>query len=491
MNPARWKTTPTPDQVLGTELLCSREACALFDTMGFGKSKQLIDAAGELYLQQEIDTVLLSCPASLKFNWVDPELGQLAQHSWVDTEVHEFVSEDTVILSQGGLLWVVVSYELGARGTTSSKSGTALGRVLELVVNELQDRRVLYAADESHWLKNHKSLQTRAWTELRRQLARRAVIMTGTPMGNGYLLDLFSQYYLLNPKILNYQNYYHMRARHCWMGGWQNKQIWRWYDPEVVMEKTQPYTLRRTRIEGLEEKRREIHTVPLTLGSWLRYKQMRDECLVWLSSTEASVAEHAFTRVLRLSQLTSGLLGGVDDTGEMRELSQEKVDHLVGWLRELEDHQESTRFILWCRFRQEIHRLCRVLQALGRRVFPLLGGQPGREREAALREFMEGDPGAPALLVAQIQAGGLGNSYHRTCSRAFFVSNGTSLIARAQAEDRIWRRGQQNTCCYWDLLATGPQGQRTIDHTSLTFLRRGIDLNQVTAAQWREELMRS
>lgn len=480
INPARWKTRPTPEQVEGVKLLTSVPDTALFDTMGFGKSKQVVDAACELFLAGEIDTVLIVCPASLKFNWMDASLGQLAQHNWVDSYCFDFSSRSTTLpeLPVGNVLtWLIVSYEY-----------VKTVRAMEVIQNELRGRKVWIVADEAHYLANHKSLRTKQIIDLRRTLAVRATVLTGTPLGNRHILNLYSIFDFLNPKILNFQNFYHFRARHCQLGGYQNKQVLRYFDENVIEEKIRPHTLRRTKIEGLKDKRYQMLEVSLSDETWRMYRQMRDELVVWLDSGEASVAQHAFTRVLRLAQLTSGVLGGLDDDGELREVSSEKPDFLVGWLRQLKESAEPVRIILWCRFRAEVHRLVRLLEPLGIPCFLLLGGQADSEREESVREFTQGSPRAPAILVAQPKAGGLGYSFHTTCSRNFYVSNDRNLLDRQQSEDRTWRRGQLNDVMYWDLLATGPRGQKTIDHTILRNLRAGIALHTLTMDQWRKIL---
>jgi SNF2 family DNA or RNA helicase len=493
---AQLKTVPTTEQIDGMKLVYQDPTFGLFDTMGFGKSKQSIDGACQLYEDDIIDTVLLTCPASLKFNWTDPDLGQLGIHNWANSHCMEFDSSDTFIPSflpptggAGGrppLLWVVTSYDYAKWSDPRSKL-TKQKKGADLLVNELRGQRVLHLADEAHYLSNHKSLRTQSWTWVRREIAQRAGILTGTPFGNRYYLNLYAMFEFLDPRILNFKNYYHFRARHTQMGGHENQQVLQWFDTDVIDRKIAPHILRRDKIPGLREKRYTVLEVPLSPTTWKMYKQMRDECLVWLDSGETVTAQHAFTRILRLSQLTSGLLGGLDDDGELREISPEKSDFILGWFDQFKETAGALRYIIWCRFRQEIFRLQRVLAALGVPIFTFIGGQGKREREAGIHEFQDGSRDRNAILLAQPKAGGLGNNFF-TCHCSFYVSNDRNLIDRQQSEDRTWRRGQLNDCQYWDLLATGPQGQKTIDHHILKKLRAGIVLNTLTLSEWRHFL---
>jgi hypothetical protein len=216
---------------------------------------------------------------------------------------------------------------------------------------------------------------------------------------------------------------------------------------------------------------------------------MRDEMVAWLSDQpgDQSVAVNGFEKILRLAQLTSGILGGLDGE-DAREISAEKNDFLLGWFRELKDLEEPVRFVVWCRFRPELPRLLRGVAALGIRGFRLAGGQSPREREEAIREFQQGDPGADAVLAAQPQAGGAGLNFSK-CHREVFVSHVHALLDRQQAEDRLSRLDSvDQNLQIWDLLATGPAGQKTIDHLILKNMRAGVELHRLTMAQWRKSL---
>ena len=478
------RTPPLPHQVDGTAWIKGpvpgrvAPAAALFDIMGSGKSKQVVDAACELFEVKEINTVVVFCPAAVKFSWADPDLGQVAQHGWVPTVVVELKSEgDFVPDTPGALTWVVVSYDWAR-----SKRG------LEKLRQELQGRKLLMVADESHRLGNHRAETTRVLTDLRDSLGGRGVLLSGTPMTNRYVLSLYSQFRWLDKRILPFQNFYHFRARFCQLGGPHNRVVLRYFDLDFLDRLLRPYVLRRTDVK-LPKKTYQQFEVPLTPATWKLYREMRDEMVAWLSDQpgDQSVAVNGFEKILRLAQLTSGILGGLDGE-DAREISAEKNDFLLGWFRELKDLEEPVRFVVWCRFRPELPRLLRGVAALGIRGFRLAGGQSPREREEAIREFQQGDPGADAVLAAQPQAGGAGLNFSK-CHREVFVSHVHALLDRQQAEDRLSRLDSvDQNLQIWDLLATGPAGQKTIDHLILKNMRAGVELHRLTMAQWRKSL---
>jgi hypothetical protein len=69
-----------------------------------------------------------------------------------------------------------------------------------------------------------------------------------------------------------------------------------------------------------------------------------------------------------------------------------------------------------------------------------------------------------------------------------YLSNDFNYRTRAQADGRIDRPGQTQPVQYVDVVATGPKGQRTVDHHILQALRRKEDIATWSALQWRQVL---
>jgi SNF2 family DNA or RNA helicase len=73
-------------------------------------------------------------------------------------------------------------------------------------------------------------------------------------------------------------------------------------------------------------------------------------------------------------------------------------------------------------------------------------------------------------------------------SNVVYLNNAYSLNIRQQSEDRTHRPGQTRAVSYFDVLAEGPAGQRTIDHIVLKALREKRELAEWTASAWLEAL---
>jgi SNF2 family DNA or RNA helicase len=69
-----------------------------------------------------------------------------------------------------------------------------------------------------------------------------------------------------------------------------------------------------------------------------------------------------------------------------------------------------------------------------------------------------------------------------------YMSNSYSLKVRLQSEDRVHRPGQVNTVSYYDVIATGPQGQKTVDSVVMKALRDKEQLATWTTSAWVKAL---
>ena len=107
---------PTRHQKIGVEKLIGNPYVFLTDEPGAGKSKQVIDAAQNLFERQVIDRVIVVCPAAVKPVWFDPDLGQLRAHCWETvgnhiTHYHRGAKSWGIGPQYAPLQWLVTNYE--------------------------------------------------------------------------------------------------------------------------------------------------------------------------------------------------------------------------------------------------------------------------------------------------------------------------------------------------------------------------------------------
>jgi len=515
---AKCNTKPYDHQKAGVEALVGNEVFALFDEPGAGKSKQVIDAAMLLWGEGAIDRVIVVCPSPVKPVWFDPELGQLSRHLW--PTVPCLISEYHSKLKQWTsgpegvepLRWVITNYEY-LRDAARLKMLT--GKV---------GPKTLLVLDESSAIKTPRAQQTRACKKLRKKCGR-VVLLNGTPIDHSPL-DMYSQGNIMSPDILETPNLQLFRARYCVMGGWQGREIVGWNNLDDITARFAPYVLRRLKRDCLDlpEKMEPVTiTATLTPATWKVYCEMRDDLITWLNESTASVAPQTITKVMRLAQITSGFIGGIEDQGlddglpeylstthklpeeilfqgswtseskmmrTVQEISDEKLTTFLQWHREQLFMNPNFKVVVWCRFRNEVERLRLALTQLPHpnvKVGTIWSG-PKDEREYAVRLMNPYTaPKGPAVLVGTPATGAFGLDF-TAADTAVYMSNERRLLIRIQSEDRIHRPGQTRAVNYFDVIAQGPRGQKTIDHHIIKMLWAHRDLAEMTTSGWIEAL---
>ena len=177
--PARLRAALLPFQAEGVAFAVGRGGrCLLADEMGLGKTVQGIAVAAAYRADWPL---LIICPSSLRLNWKH-ELS-----TWLPgEEAHVILSgvEADRLLEQDILPNItIISYDLMATRRAA----------------RLQSRWQCVIADESHYIKNSKSLRSKACVPIL-QKARRALLLTGTP-ALSRPVELFTQVSCLQPKM--------------------------------------------------------------------------------------------------------------------------------------------------------------------------------------------------------------------------------------------------------------------------------------------------
>lgn len=521
------RTSPFGNLVFRREL---PNCFALFDEVGAGKSKQIVDAAQILYRQGKVDTMVVLVPGYARSTWAEPDpmLGEVAKHAWdmIPNVIHEFHARyDEIEWAPNALNWIVTNYEFIRRDE----------RLLSLI-KQLRGRKTWLVCDESWMVKGRTADQTKAVAMIRRKRADRVTLLNGTPLADGKPVDLYAQMQILDPGILGVKNFSHFKAKYCIMGGFKSKQIVDYQNLDELTARIAPYVLTR--------RTRDCFDLPpmldpvlvearLSQETWKIYVDQRDEMVSWFAG-QASVSKQAIVRGLRLAQITSGYLGGLEDVDSdvdlqpagpdwseptrqpvpqwlrsihelppdpaaaapaikqpdpvkfTKELGREKLDAMMNWLGTMPTM--PNKLLIWCRFKPEGDRTAAEIKRLYSLVERLKGGQTDDEKAAAKRLLSpDSDPALKGCVVGNQKAGGASLNFSGA-NVAVYLSQGPALIERTQSIGRIERPGQRNPMLVVDVVATGPKGQKTIDHHILRALRNKDDMARWTVDQWRRIL---
>lgn len=472
----------TAAQITDIQTLVREPFHALHLAPGSMKTRTTIEAAQQLYARGEIDAVLVLAPANVRSVWAspDPTLGEIAK--WTSgeggTSVWEYHARTAKLPEPvpGSLLFVISNPEFIRRPQR-----------LEPLLQWVARHRVLLVVEESWFIRSPRAAQTKAVWKLRRACAR-VVFLNGTP---GEPRHQFTTFQMMDPGILGVKNEFQFRYKYCQIGGFRGKEIVG-YAPEQMAEfarRTAPYVTVRTETPWSDDPVRSQIDVPMPSEVWKLYVAMREDAVARLAD-KSSVAVTAAVTSLRLAQLTAGILGGLQDrlddpSAETAQVSAFKAD-AIHRLVTLEQHE---KVVIFCQFRAEIAQLQEWFLGSARHdVVRIWGDQPKEEREHALSLFAPGGDPSPAIALVHPASGGAGISLVQS-SLALFASQTASSRIRTQAEGRIFRPGQTRTPRFVDVLATGPNGEPTVDHILASAIRRKERVETWTADAWREAIL--
>jgi hypothetical protein len=530
---------PFQHQREDVEWLLERPHALIASEMRTGKTKICIDAAHFLFERYLIDTVIVVAPAPVRDVWADRQLGEIAKHAWNSVANHVIEYHARLRAwknhSEPDLKWPVKMREL-TWYVTNYEFLRSKARLAELLPS--CGPRTLLILDESSFIKNPTAQQTKACRELRKRCGR-VVLLNGTPVFHSPR-DLYSQGNMLHPSVLECPSMTHFEARYAikqavlGYGGKPLKtpyghaiqKVVDWTNLEDLRRRFAPVTVRRLQADCLDLPPK-LDSVALTATmsaeEWSAYKQMKEELVVWLKSGEVAVSSTAAIRALRLSQITSGFVGGIEEARideqardevledvfgvlpdfdptivrtcgpqqpTWQQIGRAKLDTLLWFIERELERDANLHLVAWCRFRAELFRMLEEVSL----AFPqfqtaaVMGGQKKVERMRALSLLHPDTSPAGPVFVAGIEGTGSFGLNMTAAHTCITLSSGYSPGRSAQTLDRVYGPGQTQPIAYYDVVAVGPKGQKTIDHAILIARRAGQDVASWTAQAWVKAL---
>ena len=231
-----------PYQERGVLFAVKAGRCILADDMGLGKTLQAIVCTEVLRKQFNINTALIICPTSLKYQW--------------KTEIEKFTGNTNVCVVEGNILarkklysnntadYLIVSYQMAANDFA--------------YLNGMQADVLIL--DEAQRIKNWR---TKTSAAIKRIKTTYALVLTGTPVENK-IEDLYSLMQIVNPYMLG--SLHNFLSKHQVKEGETDKVIG-YKNLNDVGIQLRDVLLRRTKKEVLEDlpKRMDKNLfVPLT-----------------------------------------------------------------------------------------------------------------------------------------------------------------------------------------------------------------------------------
>lgn len=481
-----YRTQPYRYQLRGLAELVKHPRWLLGWECGLGKS---LVVAERLRLGFErghfSGRVLIVCPKSVLAVW--PE--QLQQHAGLGCLV---LTGDA--RQRAGVLESAASSRNAIVVTNYEVAWREVDRLAKL-------RPDVVVADESHRIKNSRSLTARAVRRLGRQ-ARFRWALSGTPTPNGPL-DIHGTLAFLDPKLCGGESFCAFRARYAITRGdmlrreiEQAKQrgidrgdlkrllasgtariVLDYQNLDELERIVSSVSSRLRKVDALDlpEKTFVERRVPLSASASRVYRDIRRDALALLESKQGAgtlSVPHILTQAMRLLQVAGGFVP--DDEGRMHALEPNAKLNLLADVLEDIDGQ----VVIWAGFVAEARAIWGLL---GESAVAHEGSLSFERRLDALRAFKSGEA---RYLIATPQSAREGLTLTEA-STAVFYSRTYNLLDWLQAQDRVHRIGQRWPVTIISLIAEG-----TVDENVARALSRKADLQELVLSGTRlEELI--
>lgn len=410
--------------------------------VGTGKSRTVIKALERLCeeMQRPI-RVLIVAPKSVMRTW----MSQFQQHCELGYVVGVL---DGPIRSRLGTMsnWESpADINVAVVGYSTFAGRKDKDDVLKAVKKMAPD---IIICDEGHALRG-MSNTSRLMARVGRLVPRR-LLLTGTPMPNGYG-DLYTQWAFLDPEAWvkdgKFMAYGSWQQEFCVMGGFQGKQVVAYKNVDALKEKITKHSssVKKEDCLDLPPTTTVVHRFALDAKEQRVYDAMLKDLLVVIND-ETITAANKIVSILRLRQITSGFLPLED--GSVKQIGNSRHDIAVDLIENILASENRVVVFGWSR--HEIDRLATSLDVHmwgGTTVFRITGDTPQSARDEVLKEFGSDDPGRK-VLVAQISTLNAGVNELVSASNALYLSMTNSRADFEQSKGRLDRPGQTKPVTY-------------------------------------------
>lgn len=398
---------------------------ALFMEQGTGKTLPSLFRLRDLIKSKEVNSILVVGPKSALGAW--------------ERDMELFNDKDMRLLRRHITL---INYDKVWRGKT---------------YDNVYDCIIL---DEAHFIKNRTSKRAKFLLKLASR-AKYKYILTGTPISNGHLEDIWSQFCFLDCYVDRgniYSNIFKRKMDE--------------YEPKVKHRGSYREFLNRyARLNKYFKPSSYIHVNELqNIIDEYSFRVKKDDCLdlpdklpdevikVDLKAKEKYkrlatksalleydiLAENPLSRQIKLRQLASGFIVLEDDRVE--EVPCEKISILQ---EILESFPSDKKLVIFAHFTQSINNISDLLTKLKIKYVVLNGEQKDKK---IWRKFQENE--SIKIIVCQYETASAGIDLFASDTIIYYEPT-IRTISLEQSRDRIHRTGQTQKCSYIHLLTKG------------------------------------
>ena len=430
-------------QEIALSHLRMNDSFALFMEQGTGKTLTILMRISELIRSGRARSVLIVAPKAVLGSW--------------ERDIEKFDPDDRRALQR---VTTIINYDLVWRRP------------------ELKCHWDVIVLDEAHYIKNRTSNRSKALLGMALD-SRFRYILTGTPIANGALQDIWSLMAFLDPVKIPRgvgttafpeagRSYYDFQDRYCFLD--QYFKPYKYQHVDELQEVIADHSFRIKKVECLDLPEKlpdEIYSIDQAESK--RYKELVKESAI---EEYELLAENPLLRMLRLRQLCSGHLPNVDGLkcGKIRALDEFIEGYGI----------EENKLAIFAQFTASIDDIAGLLR---RRKIPFVILDGRSKDNTVWRRFQ--DDWRYRVIVCQYEAGSTGIDLFAANTILYYEPTIRSNVLE-QSRDRIHRVGQTRGCAYVHFITKG-----TIEVAILRALQGFADFNEKLFTEYIQTYQKS
>ena len=402
-------------QEIALSYMRSSNYFALFMEQGTGKTIPSLFRILDLLRSGAIEEALVVAPKSALGAW--------------ERDIELFNDLDREILKDGITL---INYDKVWRGDKKSPYYKKWGCII---------------LDEAHLIKNRTSRRSKFILRIATMSDYR-YILTGTPIGNGQLENIWSLYCFLDPYLergypysrIFGGSYKTFEDRYCILNMYHKPSSY--IHVKELQEIINEHSYRVKKVECLD--------LPDKLPDEIVKADLAEKTLYKKLATESAIleyeilAENPLSRLVKLRQLCSGHIKLED--GTIIEVKNEKLSILEELL---EGYEDDKKIVIFAEFKYSIGKISELLKKMKLKHEVLDGDQ----KDKTIWRKFQADKSI-RVIVCQYQTASAGIDLFSSDTIIYYEPTLRSNTLE-QSRDRIHRTGQKNKCSYIHLLTKG------------------------------------
>lgn len=402
-------------QEVALSYMRSNNFFALFMEQGTGKTIPSLCRILDLLKSGKIENALVVAPKSALGAWER------------DTELFDDLDQE--ILKDNITL---INYDKVWRGDKKSPYYKKFGCIV---------------LDEAHMIKNRTSRRSKFILKIA-CMADYRYILTGTPISNGQLENIWSLYCFLDPYMergypysrIFGGSYKTFQDRYCILNMYHKPSSY--IHVRELQDIINEYSYRVKKVDCLD--------LPEKLPDEIIKVDCAEKALYKKLSTESAIleyeilAENPLSRSVKLRQLCSGHIKL--ESGEMLEVKNEKLSILQELI---EGYEDDKKLVIFAEFKYSISQISALLRRLKIKHVVLDGEQKNKQ---IWRDFQSDK--TIRVIVCQYQTASAGIDLFASDTIIYYEPTLRSNTLE-QSRDRIHRTGQHRPCSYIHLLTKG------------------------------------